>query len=46
VCPGQWLAEQLSDIHEAANRGSAPVVICLATLLESGAPPSTSASAP
>ena len=38
---GQWLVEQPSDIHQAANRGSAPVVIYLATLLRDGAPPST-----
>ena len=38
---GQWLVEQPSDIHEAANRGSAPVVIYLATLLQDGAPPAT-----
>jgi quercetin dioxygenase-like cupin family protein len=38
---GQWIVEQPSDIHQAANRGSTPVVIYLATLLETGAPPST-----
>jgi quercetin dioxygenase-like cupin family protein len=38
---GQWIVEQPSDIHEAANRGQAPVVIYLATLLEAGAPPAT-----
>jgi quercetin dioxygenase-like cupin family protein len=38
---GQWLVEQPSDIHEAANRGGSPVVIYLATLLKSGAPPAT-----
>lgn len=38
---GQWLVEQPSDIHEAANRGRVPVVIYLSTLLERGAPPST-----
>jgi quercetin dioxygenase-like cupin family protein len=43
---GQWLVEQPSDIHEAANRGSAPVVIYLATLLEVGAPPSTPVDLP
>ena len=41
IRPGQWLVEQPSDIHRAANRGSVPVVIYLATLLETGAPPST-----
>jgi quercetin dioxygenase-like cupin family protein len=38
---GQWLVEQPSDIHQAANRGSTPVVIYLATLLQDGAAPST-----
>jgi quercetin dioxygenase-like cupin family protein len=38
---GQWLVEQPSDIHQAANRGSGPVVIYLATLLKDGAAPST-----
>ncbi len=38
---GQWIVEQPSDVHEAANRGSVPVVIYLATLLKKGAPPST-----
>jgi quercetin dioxygenase-like cupin family protein len=41
VRAGQWLVEQPSDVHEAANRGSDPVVIYIATLLETGAPPST-----
>lgn len=41
IRPGQWLVEQPSDIHRAANRGSVPVVIYLATLLETGAPPAT-----
>lgn len=41
IRPGQWLVEQPSDIHEAANRGRAPVVIYLATLLKTGAPPAT-----
>jgi quercetin dioxygenase-like cupin family protein len=43
---GQWLVEQPSDIHEAANRGSSPVVIYLATLLEGGAPPATPITLP
>jgi quercetin dioxygenase-like cupin family protein len=38
---GQWIVEQPSDIHEAANRGATPVVIYLATLLRTGAPPAT-----
>jgi quercetin dioxygenase-like cupin family protein len=41
VRPGQWMVEQPSDIHRAANRGTVPVVIYLATLLKTGAPPST-----
>ena len=44
IKPGQWLVEQPSDIHEAANRGADPVVIYLATLLKSGAPPATPVS--
>ncbi len=44
VRAGEWLVEQPSDIHEAANRGSAPVVIYLATLLQTGAPPATPVS--
>ena len=43
---GQWLVEQPSDIHEAANRGSTPVVIYLATLLKTGAPPATPVTLP
>jgi quercetin dioxygenase-like cupin family protein len=38
---GQWIVEQPSTIHRAANTGKAKVVIYLATLLRSGAPPST-----
>jgi len=41
IHPGQWLVEQPSDIHEAANRGSTPVIIYLSTLLKTGAPPAT-----
>ena len=43
---GQWLVEQPSDIHEAANNGSVPVVIYLATLLKAGAPPATPVTLP
>ena len=43
---GEWLVEQPSDIHEAANRGSVPVVIYLATLLKTGSPPSTPVALP
>lgn len=46
IKPGQWLVEQPSDIHEAANRGSTPVVIYLATLLQTGAPPATPVTLP
>jgi hypothetical protein len=38
---GQWIVEQPSDIHQAANKGTKPVVIYLATLLKAGAPPAT-----
>jgi quercetin dioxygenase-like cupin family protein len=38
---GQWIVEQPSDHHHAANRGNHRVVIYLATLLRPGAPPST-----
>jgi hypothetical protein len=41
VRAGQWLVEQPSDVHEAANRGRTPIVIYLATLLQDGAPPAT-----
>jgi hypothetical protein len=43
---GQWIVEQPSDIHEAANRGGAPVTIYLATLLKTGAPPATPVAGP
>ena len=43
---GQWIAEQPSDIHQAANRGSKPVVIYIATLLQKGAPPATPVTLP
>ena len=38
---GQWLVEQPSTVHRAANKGKAKIVIYLATLLKKGAPPST-----
>jgi quercetin dioxygenase-like cupin family protein len=41
---GQWIVEQPSTIHQAANNGSAKVVIYLSTLLRTGAPPSTPSS--
>jgi quercetin dioxygenase-like cupin family protein len=43
---GQWIVEQPSDIHEAANSGSTPVVIYLATLLQTGAPAATPVTLP
>ena len=43
---GDWIVEQPSDIHEAANRGGQPVVIYLATLLKKGAPPATPVTLP
>jgi quercetin dioxygenase-like cupin family protein len=43
---GQWIVEQPPDIHEAANRGTEPVVIYLATLLKKGAPPATPVTLP
>lgn len=46
IKPGQWIVEQPSDIHEAANRGSIPVVIYLATLLKAGEPPATPVTLP
>ena len=46
IKPGQWLVEQPSDIHEAANRGSTPVVIYLSTLLKDGSPPATPVTLP
>jgi quercetin dioxygenase-like cupin family protein len=38
---GQWIVEQPTDIHRAANTGSKAIVIYIATLLEAGAPPAT-----
>jgi hypothetical protein len=43
---GQWIVEQPSDIHEAANFGSTPVVIYIATLLKAGAPSATPVTLP
>lgn len=44
IAAGEWIVEQPSDIHEAANRGARPVVIYIATLLKKGAPPATPVS--
>jgi len=38
---GEWIVEQPSDIHRAANLSRQPVVIYLATLLKTGAPAAT-----
>jgi hypothetical protein len=38
---GQWIVEQPSDFHMAANKTGKRIVIYLATLLKSGAPPSS-----
>jgi quercetin dioxygenase-like cupin family protein len=46
IAAGQWIVEQPSDIHQAANNGSAPVVIYLATLLKAGAAPATPVTLP
>ncbi len=43
---GQWIVEQPSDIHEAANFGKSPVIIYIATLLKTGAPPATPVTLP
>jgi quercetin dioxygenase-like cupin family protein len=43
---GEWIVEQPSDIHEATTGSAEPVVIYIATLLKSGAPPSTPVSLP
>jgi quercetin dioxygenase-like cupin family protein len=40
VHPGEWLIEQTTDHHHAANRGDVPVVIYLSTLFKDGAPAS------
>jgi quercetin dioxygenase-like cupin family protein len=41
IAAGQWIVEQPSDVHRAANNGKVKIVIYLATLLRRGAPPST-----
>jgi quercetin dioxygenase-like cupin family protein len=37
---GQWIVEQPTTIHQAANQGSAAVVVYLASLFPIGSPPS------
>lgn len=46
ILAGQWIVEQPSTIHQAANNGTVPVVIYLATLLKKGAPSATPVSLP
>jgi quercetin dioxygenase-like cupin family protein len=41
ITAGQWIVEQPSTVHQAANNGSAKIVIYLSTLLKTGALPST-----
>jgi quercetin dioxygenase-like cupin family protein len=41
IAAGQWIVEQPSTIHQAANLGKTKIVIYLSTLLRTGAPPST-----
>jgi quercetin dioxygenase-like cupin family protein len=41
IAAGQWIVEQPSTIHRARNNGKEKIVIYLATLLKTGAPPST-----
>ena len=38
---GDWIVEQPTTHHRAANRGTKKIVIFLGTLLKHGAPPST-----
>jgi len=40
IRPGQWIVEQPGEVHHAANRGTEPVVLYLATLFPEGAPAS------
>ena len=41
IAAGQWIVEQPGTVHRAANKGKEKIVIYLATLLKTGAPPST-----
>jgi quercetin dioxygenase-like cupin family protein len=36
---GQWIVEEPTTVHSAANKGTKPVVIYLATLFPIGSPP-------
>ena len=38
VKPGQWLVEEQGEVHHAADAGTVPVVIYLATLFKTGQP--------
>jgi len=40
IASGHWIVEEATDIHRAANRGTRPVVVLLATLRPLGSPPS------
>jgi mannose-6-phosphate isomerase-like protein (cupin superfamily) len=41
IKPGEWIVEQPTDHHKAANKGHQKITIFLSTLLKTGAPPST-----
>ena len=41
IKPGEWIVEQPSTHHKAANKGHQKITIFLSTLLKTGAPPST-----
>ena len=38
LTPGRWLVEEQDEVHRAANKGTVPVVIYIATLLRTGEP--------
>jgi quercetin dioxygenase-like cupin family protein len=40
ISPGEWIVENQHLWHQGANAGRQPVVILLATLLQTGKPPS------
>lgn len=41
VRAGEWIVESPGEAHRAVNRGKRPVVILLASLFPTGAPPAT-----
>ena len=43
---GEWIVEDPGDVHRASNRGAAPVVVLLASLLRNGVPPATPVAGP